>query len=114
MGFNWVDPLNLDKKGGIIGKLYPIINPVGAIKKNQDIAKDEAAKQQAELEANAAFNKANAINANKGMKKGGKVKAAAPKKETRRRGIAKDTKPPKTFARGGGIEQKGKTRGRFV
>lgn len=117
MGFNWLDPLNLDQRGGIIGQLYPIINPVGAIKKNRDAAEEKAA-----ADRDAAIKQATErgiisnMNGN-GMKKGGKVKKAAKpaaKKETKARGIAKDTRPVKTFARGGGVEQRGKTKGRFV
>lgn len=44
----------------------------------------------------------------RGYKKGGKVK------ESKARGIAKDKAPVKRYAKGGGVESRGKTRGRFV
>lgn len=110
--FNWVDPLNLDKRGGMVKKLYPLINPLGAVKQARDQAKDARRAQEQMVADAAAYNSANSI----GKKKGGSVKAKSKTKpkETKARGIAKDTKPVKTFARGGGVESRGKTRGRFI
>lgn len=63
--------------------------------KKSKFAKEEAAESPAyEAKEQAALKKM-------GMKKGGEV-------------MAKDAKPTKMYARGGGIEVKGKTRGKFV